>query len=52
MKKVIAVLLTIIFSLSVFACVTRNSSRNSDKLDDARNANTNAQRDMDEAFDE
>jgi hypothetical protein len=42
MKKVVAALLIAVFSLSVFACVTRDPGR----LDRARNANNNAQRDM------
>jgi hypothetical protein len=44
-KKIIAALLIGIFSFSLFACVTRDTN----KLNRARNSNNRAQREMDRA---
>jgi hypothetical protein len=47
MKKIILALLIGIFTFSLFACVTRDTN----KLDRARNENRRAQREMNRAFD-
>jgi hypothetical protein len=45
MKRIFAALLIGIFSFSLFSCVTRDTN----KLDRARNSNNRAQREMDRA---
>jgi hypothetical protein len=47
MKKIILALLIGVFTFSLFACVTRDTN----KLDRARNENRRAQREMNRAFD-
>jgi hypothetical protein len=47
MKKIAAVLLIGIFSFSLFACVTKDTN----KLNRARNENRRAQNEMNRAFD-
>jgi hypothetical protein len=46
MKKIVAAFLVGIFSFSLFACVTRDTN----KINRARNENRRAQREMDRAF--
>jgi hypothetical protein len=46
MKKIIAAFLVGIFSFSLFACVTRDTN----KIDRAKDSNNRAQREMDRAF--
>ena len=46
MKRIVAAFLVGIFSFFLFACVTRDTN----KMDRARNENRKAQREMDRAF--